>query len=338
MFPSRGQARVARLILLGAAAVHAAAAAPVETLESVAALPPHIAGTFREPLRFQQAASGEYFVLDRLGHVVYAVDAARTNVRQVVQVGFERGRILQPSAFDLAPDGSFVIADAPHGVERVQAFLPSGAQIGGFTLPGRHAPRIVLRNQVLSGVGSIEYTGRSVLVSQPDSGTLVTEYDLSGTRLRSFGELRPTGHEGDPDVHVALNTVIPLADPSGGWYVVFRAGMPVFRKYDDGGALLFERRIEGIQLDEFVRGLPNRWPREQSLPVIEPTVTAAAVDRDSNLWLSLAVPYTYVYDRDGDKRRILQLRAAGILRPTALSFAPNGRLLVTPGCYEFEAR
>ena len=54
------------------------------------------------------------------------------------------------------------------------------------------------------------------------------------------------------------------------------------------------------------------------------------------LWISLAVPYTYVYDGTGDKTRSIQFTAAGVLMPTSLFFTPTGRLLVTPGCYEFD--
>jgi hypothetical protein len=42
-----------------------------------------------------------------------------------------------------------------------------------------------------------------------------------------------------------------------------------------------------------------------------------------------------VYDAQGDKVRTLQFRAAGIISPTSLSFTRSGRLLTTPGCYEF---
>jgi hypothetical protein len=32
----------------------------------------------------------------------------------------------------------------------------------------------------------------------------------------------------------------------------------------------------------------------------------------------------------------VQFRAAGILAPSSLAFARDGRLLVTPGCYMFQ--
>ena len=68
---------------------------------------------------------------------------------------------------------------------------------------------------------------------------------------------RNTGHEADRDVHLALNSGLPLLDPTGGYYFVFHAGLPVFRKYDADGRVLFERHIEGPELDAMVRCLPR---------------------------------------------------------------------------------
>jgi hypothetical protein len=52
--------------------------------------------------------------------------------------------------------------------------------------------------------------------------------------------------------------------------------------------------------------------------------------------VAFVVPYVYVFDPDGDKVRALQLRAAGVVAPSSLSFNNKGRLLVTPGLYEFD--
>jgi len=41
---------------------------------------------------------------------------------------------------------------------------------------------------------------------------------------------------------------------------VFAAGVPVFRKYDARGHFLFERHIEGPEIDEYLQNLPTRWP------------------------------------------------------------------------------
>ena len=51
--------------------------------------------------------------------------------------------------------------------------------------------------------------------------------------------------------------------------------------------------------------------------------------------MSLRVPYTYVYDRKGEKVRTVQFHAAGTVSPDSLFFESRDRLLVTPGCYIF---
>jgi hypothetical protein len=244
-----------------------------------------------------------------------------------------------PSAFDSAPNGTFVVADSPGGRPRVQFFFYTGTSLGGFMLPGREVPLITMGDVILSGIGSLKYTGRSLLVSQPEIGALVTEYSVTGETIRSFGELRPTGHELDHDVHVALNAGIALTIPKGGYYFVFMSGVPLFRKYDAQGRLIFERHVEGIELDQFVRGLPTTWPKRtvggNELPIVPATIRTAAVDPDGNLWISLTLPFTYVYDGNGDKRRTLQFRGAGVVAPSGFYFAKDGRVLVTPGCSLF---
>jgi hypothetical protein len=316
------------------------AALRVEILKPVAAIPPAIVGEFRDPVAFQQAANGQYFVFDRRAHTVYGIDQKRTAAWKLIQVGGETGRVIEPGAFDLAPNGTFAVADAPRGAERVQIFGPGGNIIGGFSLPGRTDARVTMGSLVLNGVGSLQYTGTSFLISQPESGALFTEYLPNGTAVRSLGRLRPTGHEKDRDLHLAMNAGLPLVDPTGGFIYVFLAGRPIFQKYDAKGVLQFERHIEGREIDEHLRALPTRWPtrkvQDREVPYVIPTVRAAAVDLKGQLWVSLIVPFTYVYDTHGDKSRTVQFQAAGMLAPTSLFFTRAGRLLVTPGCYEFQ--
>ena len=69
---------------------------------------------------------------------------------------------IEPTAFGLHPAGTFAVADAPNGRERIQFFGWGGARLGGFTLPGRATPRIRIGALSLSGVGSLAFTGRSI--------------------------------------------------------------------------------------------------------------------------------------------------------------------------------
>jgi hypothetical protein len=329
-----------RLWALAASAVLSLAPAPrlpVEILRSTGGLPAHIAGSFQRPIGFQQADTGQYFVFDRRAHAVYTVTG--DTLKKIIEVGAEAGRVLDPSAFDIDPgDGSFVIGDAPFDGARIQTFTATGARLGGFSLPGRYVPRVTMDSFVLSGVGSIQFTGSTILINQPEQGSLMTELAFDGTPRRAIGELRVTG-QADPNVHLALNGGFPLVDPTGGFYFVFSAGIPMFRKYDARGRLLFERHLEGPEVDEYLRTMPTAWPKRKVdatvLPVVPAAVRAAGVDRTGRLWVALTSPYTYVYDRSGDKIRTVQFKGADILSPNSLFFTKDGRVLVTPGCYEF---
>ena len=93
---------------------------------------------------------------------------------------------------------------------------------------------------------------------------------------------------------------------------MFVAGVPMFRKYDARGTLLFERHIEGPEVDEYLRTMPTRWPTRRTedgdlLPLVPPAVRTAGVDREGRLWIALTSPFTYVYDgvgRQGPHRAV----------------------------------
>ena len=108
-------------VCLLVSAAGAAQPVPVTELRSTGGLPAPVVGRFREPAVFQQASDGVYFVFDRRAQTVSRIDADG-GVTTVVEIGPERGRILGASAFDLGPNGRFVVADAPEGRERVQLF------------------------------------------------------------------------------------------------------------------------------------------------------------------------------------------------------------------------
>jgi len=312
----------------------------VETLKSVNSLAPDVVGLFREPLACKQTANGDYYVFDRRGHTVYKVDPSGQQATKLVQIGAEAGRLIEPSAFDVASNGTFAVADGPNGRERISIFNATGGWTTGFFLPGRGVSRVVLGSLTLSGVGTLSYNGRSLLMSHPETGWLMTEYTPTGLAIRSIGQLRKTGHESERDLHLALNSGIPIAASDGGFFFVFMAGVPAFRKYDDKGVLIYERIIQGREIDPLVAAIPDRWPRRAGgeLPLVAPTVRTAAVDRSGRLWVSFVIPFSYVYDAAGEKTRTVQFRAAGIVAPSSLWFNDQGGVLVTPGCYEFAAR
>jgi hypothetical protein len=334
------RSRPTACVLLGALLTGPPQVAPLETLTSIAALPAHIAGGFQQMTSCQQTAAGDYFIFDRRSHAVFVAPAGLDAARKLITIGAEPGRVLDPSAFDLGDDDTFIVADAPGGEPRVQVFLNSGATVTGFRLPARAVPRITAGNLVLGGLAGIEYTGRSILVSQPELGALIVEYEANGRPMRRFGEPRRTGHEQDRAVHLALNSGLVVVNPAGGFFYVFLAGVPQFRKYDAAGRLLFERHIEGSQLDPLVQSLPTTWKVRKvddgELPIVLPSIQAAAADAAGNLWIATAAGVTFVYDTNGDRIRTVQFRAAGPVSPIAMSFTPRGHLLIAPGCFSFD--
>lgn len=315
------------------------AASRVETLRSTGGIPPFLAGEFEQPSGFALRPDGSALVFDRRRHRVYVIDAARTAVAPLVEIGYELGRVLRPTAFDVADTGDFIVADAPGRQPRVSVFQAAGKILNTFTVQASDSPRVIVDNLVLNGIAAARYTGTTVLLNQPERGVLVSEYSVTGAMQRQFGQLRRTGHEQDPDVHFAFNTAIPVPARDGGVYVVFLAGPPAFRKYSATGVLEFERAIQGREIDPLVLAMPTQWPRRSvddvSYPVVPPMVRTAEVDRKGQLWVALSTSHVYVFDEDGEKVRVLQLFGAGVVQPSSLWFAPDGRLLVTPGLYEF---
>jgi hypothetical protein len=311
-----------------------------DVLRATGALPAHIADSFQDPAAYTQGDDGTYFVFDRRAHAVYSI--AGGLVKKIVQIGAEPGHIIDPTAFALDPTGdTFVVADAPLRRQRIQIFNADGGRIGGFTLPDREVARVTFEGTVLNGIGAVQFSGRGVLINQPETGGLVDEFDFYGRTLHAFGNLRPTGHEGDRDLHLAFNSGFPLVDPNGGFFFVFNTGAPLFRKYDANGVFLFERHIEGPELDDYVRSMPAVWPKRTTadgdlLPFVPPAIRTAGVDRQGRLWVALMQPYTYVYDAHGEKIRTVQFKGAAIVAPNSLFFTKDGRVLVSPGCYEFK--
>ena len=169
-----------------------------DVLRSVDAVPAHVAGRFRDPAGFQQSASGQYFVFDRRSHIVYGIDESRSSAWQIVHIGNEAGRIIDPTAFAVAPDGTFVVADAPDNQERIQVFTPGRVPHRRLHAAGPHARPRRPRRPGAERHRLASVHGTSILISQPETGALVTEYSLAGKASRSFGTPGATGHEDDP--------------------------------------------------------------------------------------------------------------------------------------------
>ena len=87
-----------------------------------------------------------------------------------MQIGAEPGRLLRPYAFDLAPDGRSSSPTRPGNGRRIQLFLTIGIAHRRLHAGDARRAAMVLDNVVISGIGSLAYTGRSIYLSQPETG------------------------------------------------------------------------------------------------------------------------------------------------------------------------
>lgn len=325
------------------------AAPGVEILTPSGSLPPNIVGQMREPSAFVQTSDGGYLIFDARAQQVFGVDAAKKALRKLVAIGPSDGQILRPSGFGYNANKTFTVVDEPGAYERVQTFYDDGTPLTRFQRwpSSRGAARVSVDGALFGGISAIAPLGRNFLtgaqaLSDQAGNELMSEFDSDGNVVRYVGSIRPTGQDANPVLRRALNEGIPLIAPDGAIYFVFTTGAPMFRKYSAAGALLFERHIEGPELDAAIQALPTLWPTRKvqgrDFPVVTATVTTAAIDRSGQLWISLGPPFTYVYSADGNKVRTVQFRGTELMTPTSFFFTADGRLLVTPGCYEFPSK
>lgn len=312
-----------------------------ETLNPIGGLPPNIVGQVREPAAFIETGDGRFLVFDRRAQTVSAVDAKKATIKKLISIGPSDGEILRPLTFVVGDERTFFVVDQPGSNERVQQFYDDGTPLAVFRrFPSPGEPLRLNADAMLStGFGPMTAIGRNLLTQIPDGAALMSEITMTGQVTRRIGTLRRTGHESDAPLHRALNAGIPLVSPDGSLYFVFSTGVPMFRKYSAAGEFLYERHIEGPEVDATIQALPNAWPMRRvgalEFPLVDSTVRAAAIAPNGDLWISLGVPFTYVYDTGGNKTRTIVFRGAGAMAPNYFFFAKGGRLLVTPGCYEY---
>ena len=164
------------------------------------------------------------------------MDSDTKTLIKLVEIGPSSAGSFSRADSTLLRQDRFVVADASG--RRTCSFGGGGLRRAGVHASGRQrTASIVVGPLLMSGIASIQFTEPTLLISQPESGTLFTEYSSSGYAFRTFGRLRDTGHEQDRDVHLALNVGLPLVDPTGGYFCVFLAGRPMFQSDRDGRAL-----------------------------------------------------------------------------------------------------
>jgi len=171
--------------------------------------------------------NSNFYLLDSGNNRILIFSPTWKFVRQISEIGQGPGELFDP--YDAAVDraGNVYVVDAK---QRVQRFSAEGKFFGGFKYKGECL--------------AIAVNGRGEsLLSQPESGSLVSVYGPNGDYRRSFGSLKTggTGRSG-----VVANRVHMFVNRRDDVYVSFDH-LGVLQKYDASGRLQWEEPIPGEQ-------------------------------------------------------------------------------------------
>lgn len=269
----------------------------------------------------------KYFLTDVEGNRLLVINNSMEVERDFGRIGSGPGRLLHPGYLDVGGDGTVFVEDG--GNERIVKFDQSGNYIGEFRVDAFQGMAVDTQNRLYLG--------------QPEEGSLITVYSSTGIKLRSFGTLKKyseiygeTFRDKDVSHMTALNRVRLATDKDGSLYVSFMI-TPLIRKYGADGRLVFERRLEGPEIDRLMEAIQKRRyiaTKSDGVDVriiaLDPVIDPA----NGNIMVPLVDGSIYVADRDGNKLSILRPawtnRGDGTFRPFVAGLGANGEFMVTP--------
>lgn len=269
----------------------------------------------------------KYFLTDIEGNRLLVINRNMEVERNFGRIGSGPGRLFHPGYLDVGGDGTVFVEDG--GNERIVKFDQSGHYTGEF--------------RVNAFQGMAVDTQDHLYLGQPEEGSLITVYSSAGTRLRSFGQLKKYSeiygesfHDKDSSYNVALNRVRLATDKDGYLYVSFMI-TPLIQKYAPDGTLMFERRLEGPEIDRLMDAIQKRRyiaTKSDGVDVriiaLDPVIDPA----NGNIMVPLVDGSIYVTDREGNKVSLLRPawanRGDGTFRPFVAGLGANGEFMATP--------
>jgi hypothetical protein len=270
---------------------------------------------------------GKYFVTDFKSNSVLIINEKMEVGGGIGRIGSGPGRLFRPGGIDVASDGTIFVEDG--GNQRVEQFNENGNYVGEFPTTNHEGFAVGKQKEVYLG--------------QPEEGHLITVYSATGKKLRSFGQLKkfsqeygPTFAEQDDQYAVAVNRVRLSVDGHGDLYVSFML-LPLLQKYSPDGKLLFERRIEGTEIDELKEAIrrskylsTGRDGVDARIIALDPVIDQAG----EHIFVPLIDGSVYVADMSGRRLCLLhpqvQLKSGQTFYPFIAGLGARGELLVTP--------
>ena len=270
---------------------------------------------------------GKYFLTDIDNNRLLVVKNNMEVEREFGRIGSAPGRLFHPGYLDIGGDGTVFVEDG--GNERIVKFDQKGHYAGEFRVNTFQGMAVDKQNQLYLG--------------QPEEGSLITVYSSTGTKLRSFGQLKKYSEiygeaNSDKDVtyKTALNRVRLATDKDGNLYVSFMI-VPLIQKYSPDGALVFERRLEGPEIDRLSEAIHKRRYIATKVDGVDVRIIALdpVIDpANGNIMVPLVDGAVYVADREGNKVGFLRPawtnRGDGTFYPFIAGLGANGEFMVTP--------
>lgn len=266
---------------------------------------------------------GLYVVSDRTRNSLLVINDRSEIQKEIAGIGSAPGRLFRPGYLDVASDGIIYVQDG--GNERIQSFDLEGRYLGGFaTTPF---------------MGFAAGAGGEVFLGQPEKGRLVTVYSRDGKVLRSFGSLKKFSEvygsgsaDDDEKWRNAINRVKISVEPDGSVLVSFMMA-PLIQKYTREGVLVFERRLEGPEVDRLTQsaltteGGGNLTMSMDGFPEHVMALEAVSLPGDE-IDVALTDGSVYVADAEGRKVDVLHPHASNRFTPEMVGLSPAGEMVV----------
>jgi hypothetical protein len=269
-------------------------------------------------------------MLDSGTHRILVIGEDGDLIRHIGQIGQDKGALFSPQGLVCDFQGNMHVID--NGNHRIQTFTPEGGVVREF-------PITSTSESVAMSRSGITY------VNMPRHGNIVSIYEWSGKLLGHFGELvnRSEGYpllKDDYGMKVSLSRGYLAVGSNNDIYVTFQF-VPIVRKYDPSGHLLWQVHLQenmierfGKSMWDYVNNSSGKLVKNLDGIQFSPLITGSYLDSTDNLKLFLGDSSILTITSDGKQGPLLKPEQVDILPfLSATEWKGKMHLLSTGGCY-----